>query len=72
MVKSDRLEPGDQPIRFIFHLLHLAIELRWARPLFGDAIRQIRVYNGSHAHDMRPYLTETMTGAAILAGMNAR
>jgi hypothetical protein len=40
------------------------------RPLFGGEIRQIRVYNGSHAHDMRPYLTERMTGAAILAGLN--
>jgi hypothetical protein len=41
------------------------------RPLFGDAIRQIRVYNDSHAHDMRPYLTEKLTGAAIVAGLNA-
>ncbi len=41
------------------------------RPLFGDAIRQIRVHNSSHAHDMRPYLTERMTGAAIVAGLNA-
>ena len=41
------------------------------RPLFGDRIQQIRVYNGSHAHDMRPYLTERMTGAAIVAGLHA-
>ena len=41
------------------------------RPLFGDQIQQIRVYNSSHAHDMRPYLTERMTGAAIVAGLNA-
>lgn len=41
------------------------------RPLFGDTIRQIRVNNSSHAHDMRPYLTERMTGAAIVAGLNA-
>jgi hypothetical protein len=41
------------------------------RPLFGDAIRQIRVHNSSQAHDMRPYLTEGMTGAAIVAGLNA-
>lgn len=40
------------------------------RPLFGDAIRQIRVHNSSHAHDMRPYLTERMTGAAIVAGLD--
>ena len=42
------------------------------RPLFGDQIRQIRVHNGSHAHDMRPYLTERLTGAAIVAGLNDR
>lgn len=41
------------------------------RPLFGPTMRQIRVHNGSHAHDMRPYLTERMTGAAIVAGLNA-
>lgn len=41
------------------------------RPLFGAAIRQIRVHNGSHAHDMRPYLTERLTGAAIVAGLHA-
>lgn len=40
------------------------------RPLFGDKMRQIRVHNGSHAHDMRPYLTERITGAAIVAGLN--
>jgi hypothetical protein len=41
------------------------------RPLFGDAIRQIRVNNSSQAHDMRPYLTEKLTGASIIAGLNA-
>lgn len=41
------------------------------RPLFGEKMCQIRVHNGSHAHDMRPYLTEKMTGAAIVAGLNA-
>ena len=41
------------------------------RPLFGAAMHQIRVHNSSHAHDMRPYLTERMTGAAIVAGLNA-
>lgn len=40
------------------------------RPLFGDKIRQIRVHNGSHAHDMKPYLTEPQTGMAIAAGLN--
>jgi hypothetical protein len=41
------------------------------RPLFGTQMRQIRVNNSSHAHDMRPYLTERMTGEAIVAGLNA-
>ena len=41
------------------------------RPLFGEQMRQIRVNNSSHAHDMRPYLTERMTGEAIVAGLNA-
>jgi hypothetical protein len=41
------------------------------RPLFGATIRQVRVHNGSHAHDMRPYLTEPTTGAAIVAGLDA-
>ena len=40
------------------------------RPLFGDGIRQIRVNNGSKAHDMRPYLTEEHTGAAIVVAVN--
>jgi pimeloyl-ACP methyl ester carboxylesterase len=42
------------------------------RPLFGDEMRQIRVDNGAHAHDMRPYLTEKVTGTAIMAGLNVR
>jgi hypothetical protein len=41
------------------------------RPLFGEQMRQIRVNNSSHAHDMRPYLTERMTGEAIVASLNA-
>jgi pimeloyl-ACP methyl ester carboxylesterase len=41
------------------------------RPLFGAAMHQVRVHNSSHAHDMRPYLTEAMTGAAIVVGLNA-
>jgi hypothetical protein len=40
------------------------------RPLFGSQIQQIRIYNGAHAHDMKPYLTERLTGRAIIAGMN--
>lgn len=41
------------------------------RPLFGQQMRQIRVNNSSHAHDMRPYLTEKMAGEAIVAGLDA-
>ena len=40
------------------------------RPLFGDDVRQIRVHNGAHAHDMTPYLTDRVTGGAIVAGLN--
>ena len=40
------------------------------RPLFGDGVRQIRVHNHAHAHDMAPYLTDQMTGRAIVAGLN--
>ncbi len=40
-------------------------------PLFGPKVRQFRVHNGSHAHDMKPYLTEPKTGQAIAEGMNA-
>lgn len=40
------------------------------RPLFGADILQIRVHNGVHAHDMAPYLTDRLTGGAIVAGLN--
>jgi hypothetical protein len=40
------------------------------RPLFGRDVRQVRVHNGAHAHDMAPYLTEEQTGGAIAAGLN--
>jgi pimeloyl-ACP methyl ester carboxylesterase len=40
------------------------------RPLFGPRVRQVQAHNGSRAHDMRPYLTEPLTGAAIAAGMS--
>jgi hypothetical protein len=40
------------------------------RPLFSDRIRQIRVHNGAQAHDMRSYLTDPATGAAIADGLN--
>jgi hypothetical protein len=40
------------------------------RPLFGDRIHQIRVHNSAHAHDMRSYLTDPATGAAIADGLD--
>jgi pimeloyl-ACP methyl ester carboxylesterase len=39
------------------------------RPLFGDSVSCYVVDNGSHAHDVRPYLTAAETGAAIAAGL---
>jgi hypothetical protein len=41
------------------------------RPLFGDHVACYLVHNGSHAHDVRPYLTAAETGAAIAAGLAA-
>ena len=41
------------------------------RPLFGDQVACYLVHNGSHAHDVRPYLTAAETGAAIAAGLAA-
>ena len=38
------------------------------RPLFGGQVACYLVYNGSHAHDVRSYLTAAETGAAIAAG----
>ena len=40
------------------------------RPLFSHRIKQIRVYNGAHAHDMRPYLTDRATGEAIAEALS--
>jgi pimeloyl-ACP methyl ester carboxylesterase len=40
------------------------------RPLFGSRVACSLVHNGSHAHDVRPYLTAAETGAAIAAGLN--
>lgn len=40
------------------------------RPLFGDEIRQLRVYNGASAHDIRPYLEDPLTGQLISAGLD--
>jgi hypothetical protein len=83
----DRLEPAPRPVAADGVRGHWPGQVReWTnvvdqgdvvaavedlRPLFGDGIRQIRVHNGSHAHDMRPYLTEKLTGAAIVAGLYA-
>jgi hypothetical protein len=39
------------------------------RPLFGDRVEQVRVHNGPNAHDARPYLTERLTGHAIVRGL---
>jgi hypothetical protein len=39
------------------------------RSLFGDQVDCYLVHNGSHAHDVRPYLTAPETGAAIAAGL---
>ena len=41
------------------------------RPLFGDGVACYLIHNGSHAHDVRPYLTAAETGAAIAAGLAA-
>jgi pimeloyl-ACP methyl ester carboxylesterase len=35
------------------------------RPLFGGKVSCYSVYNGSHSHDVRSYLTVAQTGAAI-------
>jgi hypothetical protein len=39
------------------------------RPLFGDGVACYLVHNGSHAHNVRPYLTAAETGAAIAEGL---
>lgn len=38
---------------------------------FGDRVQDFLVYNGAHAHDVRPYLTATETGHAISRGLSA-
>jgi hypothetical protein len=38
-------------------------------PLFGPELVDIRVHNGSTAHDVSPYLTARETGEAILHGL---
>jgi len=39
------------------------------RPLFDGNVSCYLVHNGSHAHDVRPYLTAAETGAAIAVGL---
>lgn len=39
------------------------------RPLFGGKVDCYLIHNGSHAHDIRPYLTAAETGAAITTGL---
>jgi hypothetical protein len=38
-------------------------------PRFGDLVRDVLVYNGSHAHDCNRYLTAKETGLAIAEGL---
>ncbi|MCF1650416.1 hypothetical protein [Streptomyces indiaensis] len=40
------------------------------RPTFGDAVRSVRVHNGSHAHDAKAYLTDALCGQAIAEGLS--
>jgi hypothetical protein len=40
------------------------------RPLFGKQVGHIRLHNGSHAHDVRPYLTDRLTGMTISRAMS--
>ncbi|GAB3313746.1 hypothetical protein GCM10027451_27850 [Geodermatophilus aquaeductus] len=39
------------------------------RPWFGDRVNGFTVYNGAHAHDVRPYLSDATTGNAIAEGL---
>jgi len=38
-------------------------------PLFGPSVVDVAVHNGAKAHDMRPYLTASETGLAVLTGL---
>jgi hypothetical protein len=40
------------------------------RPLFGDAVTNIEIHNGAHAHDSRPYLTSAETGRVLLEALS--
>jgi len=39
------------------------------RPLFGARVACYLVHNGSHAHDVKPYLTAAQTGTAVAYGL---
>jgi pimeloyl-ACP methyl ester carboxylesterase len=41
------------------------------RPLFGSLVNDRVVHNGATAHDVRPYLTASETGDAIIRGLRA-
>ena len=41
------------------------------RGRFGDRVRNALVHNGAHAHDATAYLTDKLTGVAIVGGLNA-
>lgn len=41
------------------------------RPRFGDRVRNAIVHNGAHAHDAIAYLTDRLTGAAVVGGLDA-
>jgi hypothetical protein len=38
-------------------------------PLFGADVLDVAVHNGAKAHDIRPYLTASETGLAVLTGL---
>jgi hypothetical protein len=42
------------------------------RPMFGSELAAFTVDNGARAHDVKPYLSDALTGAAIASGLEAR
>jgi hypothetical protein len=40
------------------------------RARFGDRVRNAIVHNGAHAHDATAYLTDKLTGAAVMGGLD--
>jgi len=41
------------------------------RGRFGDRVHNVIVHNGAHAHDATAYLTDKLTGAAVVGGLDA-